>query len=104
MKAAVTIDPVKLALSVPVAAITDPVVKVDPAIWTAKLRTDHVAIFPVNGSKIPNAAVVVEDLVAVIASAAVADSAAVIDLGVAGLAEGAALVDSAVAAGVDGNN
>ena len=71
---------------------------------TARLRTDRVAISRASVSKTSNAAVVVEDLAAVIASAAVADSAAVIDLGVAGLAEGAALVDSAVAAGVDGNN
>ena len=60
---------------------------------TARHRTDRVAIFRASVSKTSNAAVVVEDLAAVIASAAVADSAAVIDL-----------VDSAVAAGVDGNN
>ena len=92
MKAAVTIDPVKLALSVPVAAITDPVAEVGLRTWIARLRTDRVAIFRASVSKTSNAAVVVEDL------------EAVIDLGVAGLAEGTALVDSAVAAGVDGNN
>ena len=81
-----------------------------------RLRTDRVAIFRVNGSKISNAAVVVEDLAAVIASvavedlaaviasAAVAASAAVIVLEVVPLAEGAALVDSGVAGGADGNN
>ena len=100
MKRAAPIALLKAALSVPVAAITDPVAEVGLRTWIARLRTDRVAIFPVNGSKIPNAVVVVEDLAAVIASAAVA----VIDLGVAGLAEGAALVDSAVAAGVDVNN
>ena len=86
------------------AAITDPVAEVGLRTWIARLRTDRVAIFPVNGSKIPNAVVVVEDLAAVIASAAVADSAAVIDLGVAGLAEGAALVGSVAAVGADGKN
>ena len=98
MKRAAPIALLKAALSVPVAAITDPVAEVGLRTWIARLRTDRVAIFRASVSKTSNAAVVVEDL------AAVADSAAVIDLGVAGLAEGAALVDSAVAAGVDGNN
>ena len=100
MKRAAPIALLKAALSVPVAAITDPVAEVGLRTWIARLRTGRVAIFRASVSKTSNAAVVVEDLAAVIASAAVA----VIDLGVAGLAEGAALVDSAVAAGVDGNN
>ena len=106
MKRAAPIALLKAALSVPVAAITDPVAEVGLRTWIARLRTDRVAIFRASVSKTSNAAVVVEDLAAVIASAAAAveDSAAVIDLGVAGLAEGAALVDSAVAAGGDGNN
>ena len=107
-RAAVTTDPVKAAPSVPVAASTDLVVglaeEVGLRTWTARLRTDRVAIFRASGSKTSNAAAVVEDLAAVIASVAVADSAAVIDLGVVALAEGAALVDSGAAAGaVDGN-
>ena len=92
MKRAAPIALLKAALSVPVAAITDPVAEVGLRTWIARLRTDRVAIFRASVSKTSNAVVVVEDL------------AAVIDLGVAGLAEGAALVDSAVAAGVDGNN
>ena len=92
MKRAAPIALLKAALSVPVAAITDPVAEVGLRTWIARLRTDRVAIFRASVSKTSNAAVVVEDL------------EAVIDLGVAGLAEGAALVDSAVAAGVDGNN
>ena len=99
MKRAAPIALLKAALSVPVAAITDPVAEVGLRTWIARLRTDRVAIFRASVSKTSNAVVVVVDLAAVIASAAVADSAAVIDLGVAGLAEGAALVDSAVAAG-----
>ena len=93
MKRAAPIALLKAALSVPVAAITDPVAEVGLRTWIARLRTDRVAIFRASVSKTSNAAVVVEDLAAVIASAAVADSA-----------EGAALVDSAVAAGVDGKN
>ena len=86
MQAAVTIDPVKPALSVPVAASTDLVVKVGPVIWIGRLKTGRVAIFPASASKTSNAAAVVEILV-VIASA------------VAALAAGEDLVDS-VAAGV----
>jgi hypothetical protein len=100
VKAAVTIDPVKLALSVPVAAITDPVVKVDPAIWTAKLRTDHVAIFPVNGSKIPNAAAAAASGVIVLAVAAVIASA----VAVASVAVVALEVSAAEGGAADGNN
>ena len=93
MKRAAPIALLKAALSVPVAAITDPVAEVGLRTWIARLRTDRVAIFRASVSKTSNAAVVVEDLEAVIALVAAADSAAVIDL-----------VDSAVAAGVDGNN
>jgi len=100
VKAAVTIDPVKLTLSVPVAAIIDPVVKVDPAIWTTRLRTDRVAIFPVSVSRTFNAAaeeasgVIVLAVAAVIASAGAVASVAVV-----------ALADSAAEGGAaDGNN
>src|SRR5262249_60839476 len=53
VKAAVTIDPVKLALSVPVAATTDPVVVVgvEPVIWIAGPRNSGVAIFRTRVSK-----------------------------------------------------
>ncbi len=107
MKRAAPIALLKAALSVPVAAITDPVAEVGLRTWIARLRTDRVAIFRASVSKTSNAAVVVEDLAAVIASAAVADSAAGIVSVVAalvGLVAAAALVDSAVAAGVVGRN
>jgi len=109
---------VKAALSVPVAAITDPVValaaEVGPRTWIARLRTDRVAIFRASASKTSNAAAEAADSVgiasvavvasaAVIASAVVAASAAVIDLGVVPLAEGVALVDSAAAEAADAN-
>ena len=103
MKRAAPIALLKAALSVPVAAITDPVAEVGLRTWIARLRTDRVAIFRASVSKTSNAAGVVEDLAAVIASAAVADSAA-IDLGVEADSVAAALADSAAAAGVDGNN
>jgi len=84
------------------------VVEVGLKTWIARLRTDHVAIFPVNGSKIPNAAVVVGDLAAVIASAAVADSAVIVPVAadLAASAVAVALVDSvaAVGSGADGEN
>ena len=73
---------------------------------TARLRTDRVAIFRASVSKTSNAAVVVEDLAAGIASVAAADLAAGIVSVVAalvGLVGVAALADSAVA-GADGNN
>ena len=83
----------RILLIVPVKeATTALAVKVVPEIWTARLRTDRVAIFRASVSKTSNAVVVV------------ADSAAVIDLGVAGLAEGAALVGSVAAVGADGKN
>ncbi len=107
MKRAAPIALLKAALSVPVAAITDPVAEVGLRTWIARLRTDRVAIFRASVSKTSNAAVVVEDLAAVIASAAVADSAAVIVSVVAalvGLVAVAALADSAVVGGADGNN
>ena len=94
----------KAALSVPVAAITDPVValeaEVGPRTWIARLRTGRVAIFPTSGSKISNAVaaeisevtvLAVEDLAEVIASA-VEDSVA------------AASADSAAAVGAVEDN
>ena len=62
VKAALTFNPVRLALSIPVAGTTDPVVKVGPVIWIARLRTGRVAIFPASVSKTSNAAGVVEIL------------------------------------------
>lgn len=102
MKAAVTIDPVKAVLNVPVVAITDPAVKAGPAIWIAKLRTGHAVIFQASVSKTSNAGAEEADSVG-IASAA-ADLAAVIALAVVALAAEDALVDSVAAAGVDGKN
>ena len=98
----------KAALIVPAAVSTDlaaVAVEAVPAIWTARLRTDHVVIFRVNGSKISNAVVeeaaasgvtvlVVEDsavviaLVAEVASAASAVAAASADSAAVGAAEG----------------
>src|SRR5262245_58354645 len=94
--------------------------------WTARLRTDHVAIFRVSASKISNAVmaaaasgvtVVVEDLAGVIVLAvavALEDSAvaiasvavAAIALAVAPSVAEAALADSAAVAALaaDGNN
>ena len=100
----------KLALSVPVAATTDPVVvvRVGPVIWIARLRTDRVAIFRTSVSKTSNAAVVVavsvvvtalEEVVAVDLAAVTALEGAVADLAAAVLAGSAA-----VAGAVDGNN
>jgi hypothetical protein len=113
VKAAVTIDPVKVAPSIPVADTTDLVVKVGPVIWIARLRTGRAAIFPASASKISNAAAVVEilvvivlaveDLVAVIASAVAAGLAEVALAEVADLAE-VALAGSVGAAGGAGNN
>lgn len=102
-KAAVPIDPVKLALSVPVAATTGPVVKVGLVIWIGRLRTGRVAISPASVSKTFNAAVVVADSVVIVL--VVEDSVGVIALVAADLAE-AALADLAAAAGAgaDGNN
>ena len=100
MKAAVTIDPVKLALSVPVAASTDLAAEVGLRTWIARLRTDRVAIFPVSVSRTFNAAaeeasgVIVLAVAAVIASAGAVASVAVV-----------ALADSAAEGGAaDGNN
>ena len=81
------------------AATTDPVVKVGPAIWIAKLRTGRGAIFRASASKTSNAAAVV---VSVGTVSAVGDLA-VIALGEAVLGE-AALADLEVAAGADGND
>jgi hypothetical protein len=102
VKVAVTIDPVKLLRSIPAAATTDPTVKVGLRTWIVKLKTDRVAIFPTNASRVSSAVAVEEDLVAVIASAE-ADSAAVIALVEVASAE-AGLADSAVAVGDGGNN
>jgi len=104
VKRAAPIALLKAALSVPVAAITDPVAEVGLRTWIARLRTDRVAIFRASVSKTSNAAAVVEDLAAVIASAAVADLAAGIVSVVVGLVAAAALADSAVAGGADGEN
>ena len=103
MKAAVTIDPVKLALSVPVAASTDLAAEVGLRTWIARLRTDRVAIFRASVSRTFNAAaaeasgvtgLAVEDLAAVIASAVGVASVAVV-----------VLADSAAEVGAaDGNN
>jgi len=84
-----------------VAAITDLAAEVGLRTWIARLRTDRVAIFRVNASRVFNAAaaeasgvtgLAVEDLAAVIASA----------VGVASVA--AALEGSVAAGGADGNN
>jgi hypothetical protein len=102
-KRAARIARLKAALIVPVAALTDLVavaVEAAPAIWTARLKTDRVAIFRTSASKISNAAVVVVDLVGVIVLAV----AAVIALVVAASAAEAALADSAAAAGADDEN
>jgi len=93
VKAAVTIDPVKLALSVPVAASTDLAAEVGLRTWIARLRTDRVAIFPVSVSRTFNAAAV-EDLAAVIALVVAVASVAVVALEVSAAEGGAA----------DGNN
>lgn len=92
MKRAAPIALLKAALSVPVAAITDPVAEVGLRTWIARLRTDRVAIFRASVSKTSNAAVVVEDLAAVIASAAAVASVAVI-----ALADSAAVAAAALA-------
>ena len=98
VKAAVTIDPVKPALSVPVAVSTDLEVKVGPVIWIGRLKTGRVAIFPASASKTSNAAAVVEILVVIVL--AVEDLAAAgIASAVAALVAGEDSVDS-VAAGV----
>ena len=112
-KEAATIIPVRPALSVPVAASIDLVLEAGPAIWTARHRIDRVAIFRASGSRVSNAAAVVEILVVIVLAVeasvvtvlAVEDSAAVaIALVVAASAAGAALAVSAAAAGDDGNN
>jgi hypothetical protein len=111
VKAAVTIDPVKPALSVPVAVSTDLVMKVEPVIWIARLRTGRVAIFPASASKTSNAAEVVEILVVIVLP--VEDSAGGIALVEVALVAGEDSVDSVAAggsedavagSGVDDNN
>ena len=91
-------------------AITDLVVEVGLKTWIARLRTDHVAIFPTSGSKTSNAVAAEISEVTVLAVAAVtasvaADSAAVIALAVEVALAEAASADLAVAEGVaDGKN
>ena len=81
------------------AATTDPVVKVGPAIWIARLRTGRVVIFPTSVSKISNAAALVVEISVVVIVLAVEDLAAAgIASAVAALAAGEDSVDS-VAAG-----
>ena len=87
------------------AATTDPVVKVGPVIWIARLRTGRVVIFRASDSRVFKAgaatalaaeadSVVIVSVVAAVIASAVDHSAAV-----------AALADLAVAAGgADGNN
>lgn len=101
MKAAVTIDPAKLALSVPVAATTDPTLEVDPRTWIAKLRTDRAVIFRASASKTSSGAAA-EKASAVTVLAA----AGVIALAVEGSAAVVASADSAAAGGLgaDDNN
>ena len=113
MKAAVTIDPVKVAPSIPVVDTTDLVVKVGPVIWIARRRTGRAAIFPASASKISNAAAVevvglaiasaVAVDLAVTASAVAAGSAVIALVEVGDLAE-VALAASVGAAGGVGNN
>jgi len=96
VKAAVTIDPVKLALSVPVAASTDLAAEVGLRTWIARLRTDRVAIFPVSVSKISNAAAAEASGVIVLAVAAViALAVAVASVAVVALEDSAAAVGAA---------
>jgi hypothetical protein len=67
-----------LAVSIPVAVSIDPGMEVAaPVVWTGRLRTAHVAIFPPNASKISNTAdsIAQVQVLAAIASA-LADSAA----------------------------
>jgi hypothetical protein len=100
VKAAVIIDPVKPALSDPVVATTDPVVKVGPAIWIARLRTGREVIFPTSVSKISNAAALVVEIsvvVIVLETVVVVIVLAVEDLAAAGIASAVA----ALAAGED---
>ena len=110
VQAAVTIDPVKPVLSVPVAVSTDLAVEVGRAIWIAKLRTDHVAIFRASGSKAFRAAASIAPAVAAdLADSVVIASAAVVDLEVIALVVAAsaavvALAASAAAEGADGKN
>ena len=88
-----------------------PAVEPAPVIWTARLRTGHVAIFQVSASRASKAAAVIA-LVAVVDSAdsVVIASAAVVDSVVIGWAVEedsvvAALADSAAAdSGVDDEN
>ena len=80
------------------AATTGLAVEVAPAIWTARLRADRVAIFPVNGSKISNAAALAVE----IASGAVAALVVTVLVEVA-LAGEAALAGSVAAGAVDAN-
>lgn len=108
LKAAVTITPVKPALSVPAAATTDQVAEVALRTWIARLRTVRVAIFLISASKTSNVRAEAADsaaivlVVAAVIDLAAEDSAAVIDLvEVAALAE-ADLVDLGAVAGVDG--
>jgi hypothetical protein len=88
-------------------------VEADPVIWTARLRTDRVAIFQASGSRAFRAAaliasVAVEDSAVIASAAAVVEASAVIasvaagDLGAVALA---ALEDLAVAgSGADAEN
>ena len=103
LKAAATIDRLKAAPNARLAAWTDLVVEVGPAIWIARRRIGHVAIFQASASRTFNAAAPVVEIPVVIALGVAALE--VIALVVAVLAEADALADSAVAAagsGADG--
>jgi hypothetical protein len=92
LKRATLITPLKQVLNTPIAGSTDPMAEVGPRTWTARLKTDHVAIFPVNGSKIPNAVAAAASAVIVLeaeGSAAVTASAAEGSVAVAALADSA---------------
>ena len=87
----------KVTLIAPVAASTDLAVEVALAIWTARLRIDHVAVFQASASRAFRAAALIAPVAA--------EDLAVIGLVVAVDLAAAALADLAVAAsGVDGNN
>ena len=82
-------------------------VEADPVIWTARLRTDHEAIFRVSVSRVFKAgaatASAAEEVSGVTGSAAVG---ALVGIALGGVEDSVAvaLADSAAAEGADGNN
>jgi hypothetical protein len=98
-----TIDPVRVASTVPVEAVlTDPAEATALVIWTARLRIDHVENFRASASRTFNAAASIDPAVDLAGPAGI-DSVAVEVLAAvdsADLAASAAAVDS----GADDSN